>query len=99
MAAPHVSGIAALVWSHFPNHSAKEIRNALQSSVEDLGPKGRYNNFGFGLVNARNAISFLSGETCFSVCVDSPMGWYDDGGSTFNCEWYSKGENFVSVSC
>lgn len=39
MAAPVVSGVAALVWSHFPELSAEELRQVLLDSVTDLRKK------------------------------------------------------------
>ena len=61
MAAPHVSGVAALIWSYFPNKTAQEIRQVLEASAEDLGPRGRDNDFGYGLVRADLAYNFLNG--------------------------------------
>jgi subtilisin family serine protease len=55
MATPHVSGVAALVWSNHPNCTAAQIRTTLQKSAMDLGAAGRDNDFGFGLVQAKAA--------------------------------------------
>lgn len=52
MAAPFVSGVAALAKSENPSLSAEEIRNLLDSSALDLGLAGRDETFGFGLVQA-----------------------------------------------
>ena len=52
MAAPHVSGVAALAVEANPLLSNVEIRNLLQSTADDLGAFGRDNLFGFGLVDA-----------------------------------------------
>ena len=61
MAAPHVSGVAALVWSAYPNLTNVEIREALDATALDLGDSGRDVYYGFGLVQAYDAIEFLSG--------------------------------------
>lgn len=53
MATPHVSGVAALVWSHYTHCSAAQIRNALTATAEDLGSAGRDNYYGYGLVQAK----------------------------------------------
>jgi serine protease len=53
MAAPHVSAVAALVWSCHPSRTAAEIRAALTSTARDLGEPGRDDAYGFGLVQAR----------------------------------------------
>jgi subtilisin family serine protease len=55
MATPHVSGVAALVWSNHPNCTAEQIRSTLQKSAMDLGAPGRDSEFGFGLVQAKDA--------------------------------------------
>ena len=62
MATPHVAGVAALVWSHFPNLTAKDIRKALESSAEDLGPSGKDVEYGYGLVRADRAYNLLLGN-------------------------------------
>uniref|UniRef100_A0A7S4SHV8 subtilisin n=2 Tax=Ditylum brightwellii TaxID=49249 RepID=A0A7S4SHV8_9STRA len=68
MATPHVAGVAALVWSHFPDCSNKQIREALIASAEDLGAGGCDNEYGFGLVDAKAAYDYLSNRGCgFSV--------------------------------
>lgn len=55
MATPHVSAVAALVWSYFPTCTASQIRTTLNNSAEDLGVTGRDTNFGYGLVRAKAA--------------------------------------------
>ena len=52
MATPHVSGVAALLWSHKPAWTNAEIRRALQATAVDLGPAGIDPSYGFGLVQA-----------------------------------------------
>ncbi|HEX6930213.1 MAG TPA: S8 family serine peptidase, partial [Gammaproteobacteria bacterium] len=64
MATPHVSGVAALVWSSFTGCTNDEIRNALISTAEDLGDAGRDNSFGHGLVQARAAYDYLAANGC-----------------------------------
>lgn len=55
MATPHVSGVAALVWSCLPSATNVEVRNALTSTALDLGAIGRDVYYGFGLVQAKDA--------------------------------------------
>lgn len=62
MATPHVSGVAALVWSHFDTLSNVDIRNALAATAEDLGAAGRDNSYGYGLVQAKAAVDHLGGD-------------------------------------
>lgn len=60
MAAPHVSGAAALVWSAYPKLNNVEIREALNATALDLGDPGRDVYYGFGLVQAYDALQYLS---------------------------------------
>lgn len=51
-----VSGVAALVLSKAPELTVAEVRSILQTSASDLGPIGFDNTFGYGLVNAYEAV-------------------------------------------
>jgi serine protease len=64
MATPHVSAIAALVWSQFPTCTAANIRNALNATAEDLGTAGRDSTFGYGLVKTKAAVDYLTLNGC-----------------------------------
>ncbi len=72
MATPHVSAVAALVWSYFTpaaptagrSCTATQLRNALNKSARDLGTAGRDNSFGFGLVQARAAYDRIVALGC-----------------------------------
>jgi serine protease len=55
MATPHVSGVAALLISQGITKPAA-IESAIEKFATDLGTKGRDNEYGFGLVNARAAL-------------------------------------------
>lgn len=61
MATPHASAVAALVWSAVPDATNVEIRNALTATAQDLGIAGRDVYYGFGLVQAKAAIDYLTG--------------------------------------
>ncbi|WP_206483311.1 S8 family serine peptidase [Thalassotalea sp. G2M2-11] len=64
MATPHVSAVAAVVWSNFPECSATGIRLALQASAEDLGETGYDHKYGWGLVQAKDAIDYIQTNGC-----------------------------------
>ena len=72
MATPHVSAVAALVWSYFTpaaptagrSCTATQLRNSLNNSARDLGTAGRDNNFGFGLVQAKAAYDRIVALGC-----------------------------------
>ncbi len=61
MATPHVSGVAALVWSANPTWTNVQIRNALTSTALDLGTPGNDVAYGYGLVQAKAALDSLGG--------------------------------------
>ena len=64
MATPHVSAVAALVWSYHLSCTAAQIRSTLTKSAEDLGAAGRDTKFGFGLVRARAAYDRIVALGC-----------------------------------
>ena len=64
MATPHVSGVAALVWSHFPQCSNQQIRDALNATAQDKGAPGRDTSYGFGIVKAKDAYDYLAQSEC-----------------------------------
>ncbi len=64
MATPHVSGVAALVWSHYESCTNENIRSALDATAEDLGAPGRDAAYGFGLVQAQAAADYLAANGC-----------------------------------
>ena len=61
MATPHVSGVAALVWSADPSATGDEVRDALTQTAQDLGAAGRDTQFGYGLVQALDAVEHVLG--------------------------------------
>jgi subtilisin family serine protease len=63
MATPHVSAVAALVWSGVPTATNAEIRTALQATAFELGAAGKDNYYGYGLVQAKAALDYLKGGT------------------------------------
>ena len=64
MATPHVSAVAALVWSYFPSCTGEQIRATLRKSAEDLGAPGRDDKFGHGLVQAKAAHDRIATMGC-----------------------------------
>ena len=52
MATPHVTGVAALLWSLVPDATPEQIKTAIKTSTRDLGAPGYDTFFGFGLVDA-----------------------------------------------
>lgn len=59
MSAPHVSGVAALLWSANPALTNVQIREAMASTAMDLGDLGYDVHYGYGLVQAYDALDSL----------------------------------------
>lgn len=64
MACPHVAGVAALVWSHFPNCTNNQIRNVLLKTAKDRGPPGCDYSYGHGIIQGQKAYDLLKQEGC-----------------------------------
>jgi len=56
MATPHVSGVAALVRSLYPDKSRDWVRLWLRYTADDLGDPGFDVYYGYGRINARKAV-------------------------------------------
>jgi Subtilisin-like serine proteases len=80
MAAPHVSGVAALVAAHFPDADLDEIRDRILASTVPTPALSRTTSTG-GRVNAYNALT-VTGEGLLQVSVDPPSGATLLNGST-----------------
>lgn len=79
MAAPHVAGAAALIWSRVPDLTACNLRAMLRAGASDLGPAGRDVEFGFGLLDVRAALDrALAGERP-TDCLDPAVPTNDHG--------------------
>jgi len=64
MSTPAVAGIAALIWSNNPSCTGADVRQALKDSAQDQGTSGRDDYFGYGIVKAPAANSFLATNSC-----------------------------------
>lgn len=55
-AAPHISGIVALILEREPALTPDSVRRVLLSTARDLGPSGRDKDYGAGLADAYEAV-------------------------------------------
>lgn len=62
MAAPHVSGLAALLASHGVT-GPDQIRKAIETTARDLGSQGRDAEYGWGMIDAHAALAAPSAVT------------------------------------
>jgi subtilisin family serine protease len=56
MAAPHVSGVAALILAAHPTFTVEQVRQVLRTTATDLGAPGKDPSFGYGRVSAAGAV-------------------------------------------
>ncbi|MEP7065337.1 MAG: S8 family serine peptidase [Gemmatimonadota bacterium] len=61
MAAPHVTGVAALVLAKNPGMTGPQLRARLTSTAVDMGPPGVDTRYGYGRVDAYNAVTGTHG--------------------------------------
>lgn len=59
-AAPHVAGLAALVWAKNPGYTASQVRTRLTSTAVDLGTVGVDTSFGAGRIDVRQALGLTT---------------------------------------
>lgn len=74
MAAPHVAGLAALLFASGLDDVA-DVRACLASTSDDLGPAGRDSSFGWGRINTFRAVSE------WQSCVGTGGGGQGGGGN------------------
>ena len=61
-ASPHVAGTAALMFSLNPAATNVQVRDCLTSTAEDKGAAGRDDYYGFGRLNAADALGCIAGN-------------------------------------
>ena len=64
-ACPQVAGIAALMLAANPNLTETQVRTKLQQTATDMGSVGFDNTFGYGRVNAINAV-----QSAFNISIN-----------------------------
>ncbi len=75
MAAPHMAGVVALMKSVHGDLTPDDVDNLLSSGriVEDLGPDGRDNQFGHGLIDALKAVEEARRLATGGAIPDNPQ--------------------------
>jgi len=85
MATPHVSGAAAVLWSSDLSLTNAEIRDAMDQTALDLGDPGRDNAYGYGLLQAYDALQALGGGSGGGEMHVSAIDmWYTQKGKTYS---------------
>lgn len=73
MAAPHVSGAAAVLRAAWPQLTAKQTSQILLESADDLGDPGVDDVYGHGMLNLAEAVK-AKGENIIPLAKDSTKG-------------------------
>jgi hypothetical protein len=73
-ACPYVSGLAALVWSYFPNATRDWVRTRLRDTADDLGDPGFDIYYGYGRINARKAIYGTPSTINYTLIITTTTG-------------------------
>jgi len=82
-AAPHVSGLAALIWSIRPDLSVDQVRNVIQTTAKDLGAPGWDSNYGYGRIDALAALRAISPPAAPTLSpISNP-----DGDGSYLVDW------------
>jgi subtilisin family serine protease len=72
VAAAEVSGVVALMLERKPDADPELIRRALQTTAKDLGPRGRDDQFGWGLVDPYLAMLALDNNSLANARAPAP---------------------------
>jgi serine protease AprX len=72
MATPHVAGLIALMITANPASTPEEIRSCLESTAIDQGSPGKDNDYGYGRVDAVEAVGCILGEGLQLFVEDHP---------------------------
>ena len=93
MAAPHVSGVIALLLESNSGLTVTQIREILAETAYDLGDEGRDNLYGYGLVKADEAIAYeIAIPTAHVASIDMSF-TTSDRQYTINTEILVRDEN------
>ena len=104
MAAPYVSGIAAMLFTADPTLTASDVEQKLINNVTQLGKDGWDNDTGYGLVNAEKALKAtvpdaaptLSGESVVGAGMTEELSILHSGERTWT--WESSDTDHLTVT-
>ena len=71
MASPHINGVVALMRQANPNIGVEEIKEIIFQTAYDLGETGEDNSYGWGMVDAYEAV-LLTNEPPDTPVIDGP---------------------------
>ena len=95
MAAPHVSGAAALLLSLVPDATPQEVEANMFSSSEDLGSPGHDELFGHGMVDTESAVNRAQNGAILDFSTDLAI--FDPGKEDQIIDVTNLGGQFLNV--
>ena len=81
LAAPHVTGVLALLLGASPESGPDRLQTALESSATDLGDPGPENSYGYGRIDALAAYQYLGATPDFTLTGSPAQATTVAGGS------------------
>ena len=87
MAAPLIAGMVVLLRQYNPDATVDQIKNAIIQSALDLGPFGEDNDYGYGLPDAYEALSFIPAPAVPDVYISEKIiggDGFAEAGETFD---------------
>ncbi len=108
MASPYVAGVAGLIWSVNPNLTPDQVESIMRQSATDLGTSGRDDTFGYGRIDAYQAVQVTQSTLVYSaqfvaqsfpryMAVGQPVTAWVDVKNTGGATWYQSGLNPVRL--
>lgn len=92
MAAPHVAGLAGLLFSQDPSRTNTEVRSLIESTADDLGGAGWDQYYGWGRINAYNALS-AAPDTLSPAAVTDLSAATGSGNGEVDLTWTAPGDD------
>ncbi len=84
MAAPHINGVVALMREANPNIGVEEIKEIIFQTAYDLGDPGEDNDYGWGMVDAYEAVLHTSQSPETPSVPEGPEEWIQNAEATFS---------------
>jgi subtilisin family serine protease len=94
MAAPHVSGAAALVLAAHPTYSPAQVRQALRAGADDIEQAGYDFYAGYGRINAARAVAL----SAVGAEITSPSSGMVANGTSIPISGTASGGEFASYT-
>ena len=77
MASPHVNGVVALMRQANPDISVQDIKQIIYETAYDLGPTGEDNSYGWGMIDAYEAVQRVLDFITPDLECEEELSWVD----------------------